>query len=123
MASKNIKKNPKNRNSELFKKLTRLFSGPIVDYRAQSVRRMRRSQLDKFQKSFKSLSGQQFKRSTYNPLDVVAVNAIANQRRSERYDDFDQISTEYNTWLKTKGVKTSINNQSVVPHSGWDWKY
>ena len=42
---------------------------------------------------------------------------------NKTYDDFDQISTEYNTWLKTKGVKTSINNQSVVPHSGWDWKY
>jgi len=39
------------------------------------------------------------------------------------YNDIDEITTEYNAWLKTIGVKTSINNQSVVPHSGWDWKY
>jgi len=33
----NSKNNPKNEISPLFKKLTRLFSGPIVNYRAQSV--------------------------------------------------------------------------------------
>ena len=40
---------------------------------------------------FTGSSGQQFKKSLYNPLDVVATNAIANQRRSERYVDFDQM--------------------------------
>ncbi|MEK9769814.1 MAG: portal protein, partial [Betaproteobacteria bacterium] len=90
MANK-FDKNPKNRQSDLFKSLTRLFSGPIINYRSQSGRRIRRQHLDKFSSRFKSASGQQFKKSLYNPLDTVATNAIANQRRSERYVDFDQM--------------------------------
>ena len=84
-------RNPANAQSELFKALTRLFSGPIINYRSQSGRRIRRQHLDKFGSRFKSASGQQFKKSLYNPLDVVATNAIANQRRTERYVDFDQM--------------------------------
>jgi len=84
-------KNPANSQSELFKALTRLFSGPIINYRSQSGRRIRRQHLDKFGSRFKSASGQQFKKSLYNPLDVIASDAIANQRRSERYVDFDQM--------------------------------
>jgi len=85
------RKNPANPQSGLFKALTRLFSGPIINYRSQSGRRIRRQHLDKFSSQFKSASGQQFKKSLYNPLDVVATDAIANQRRSERYVDFDQM--------------------------------
>jgi len=84
-------KNPANEQSGLFKALTRLFSGPIINYRSQSGRRIRRQHLDKFGTRFKSASGQQFKKSLYNPLDVVATDAIANQRRTERYVDFDQM--------------------------------
>jgi len=84
-------RNPANAQSELFKALTRLFSGPIINYRSQSGRRIRRQHLDKFGSRFKSASGQQFKKSLYNPLDVVATDAIANQRRTERYVDFDQM--------------------------------
>ena len=84
-------KNPANSESQLFKSLTRLFSGPIINYRSQSGRRIRRQHLDKFSSRFKSASGQQFKKTLYNPLDVVATEAIANQRRSERYIDFDQM--------------------------------
>ena len=86
-----VDKNPKNRQATLFKALTRLFSGPIINYRSQSGRRIRRQHLDKFSSRFKSASGQQFKKSLYNPLDVIASNAIQNQRRSERYVDFDQM--------------------------------
>jgi len=85
------RKNPANPESGLFKALTRLFSGPIINYRSQSGRRIRRQHLDKFSSRFKSASGQQFKKTLYNPLDVVATDAIANQRRSERYVDFDQM--------------------------------
>ena len=84
-------KNPANQESELFKRLTRLFSGPIINYRSQSGRRIRRQHLDKYSARFKSASGQQFKKTLYNPLDQIATNAIANQRRSERYIDFDQM--------------------------------
>ncbi len=93
MAPKNPKqgKNPANNQSTLFKSLTRLFSGPIVNYRSQSGRRIRRQHMDKFSSRFKSASGQQFKKQTYNPLDTIAANAIGNQQRSERYIDFDQM--------------------------------
>ena len=90
MASKPTN-NPKNQQSNLFKSLTRLFSGPIINYRSQSGRRIRRQHLDKFSSRFKSASGQQFKKSLYNPLDQVSTNAIQNQRRAERYVDFDQM--------------------------------
>ena len=83
--------NPANNQSGLFKALTRLFSGPIVSYRSQSGRRIRRQHLDKFSSRFKSTSGQQFKKTLYSPLDRIASNAIGNQRRSERYVDFDQM--------------------------------
>ena len=33
--NKNRGRNPANESSELFKKLTRLFSGPLVNYRSQ----------------------------------------------------------------------------------------
>ena len=84
-------KNPANRQSELFKRLTRLFSGPIINYRSQSGRRIRRQHLDKFSSRFKSASGQQFKKSLHNPLDTISTNAISNQARVERYVDFDQM--------------------------------
>ena len=84
-------RNPANRQSDLFKSLTRLFSGPIVSFRTQSGKRIRRQHLDKFSTRFKTASGQQFKKTTYNPLDTIAINAINNQRRSERYVDFDQM--------------------------------
>ena len=84
-------KNPRNNQSELFRRLTRLFSGPIINYRSQSGRRIKRQHLDKYSSTFKSASGQQFKKSTYNPLDRISHDAIANQRRAERYVDFDQM--------------------------------
>tara|TARA_R110001583_G_scaffold84373_3_gene221971 strand:- start:1012 stop:3000 length:1989 start_codon:yes stop_codon:yes gene_type:complete len=93
MAPRNPRKgkNPVNTESSLFKSLTRLFSGPIVSYRSQSGRKIRRQHLDKFSSRFKSASGQQFKKQTYNPLDTIAANAIGNQQRAERYIDFDQM--------------------------------
>ena len=84
-------KNPRNTQSNLFKALTRLFSGPIINYRSQSGRRIRRQHLDKFSSRFQSASGQQFKKAITNPLDTIASNAMQNQRRTERYVDFDQM--------------------------------
>ena len=63
------KNNPRNNQSQLFKSLTRLFSGPIINYRSQSGRRIRRQHLDKFSSRFKTASGQQFKKTHYSPLD------------------------------------------------------
>ena len=84
-------KNPRNSESTLFRRLTRLFSGPITNYRSQITRDYKRSQLDYYATRFKSASGQQFKKSGYNPFQQINTAAMANQRRSERYGDFDQM--------------------------------
>ena len=83
--------NPRNPSSTLFKKLTRLFSGPIVNRRVQMYRQQRRRDLDKYKNQFQSTSGLQFKKATYNPFDVMQTSQISNQNRSERYMDFDQM--------------------------------
>ena len=84
-------KNTRNPDNALFKKLTRLLSGPLVLHRTQTARRLRRRQLDKYAKRFKSASGQQFKKSEYNPFDNLMSSVMANQGRLERYVDFDQM--------------------------------
>ena len=81
--------NPKNPQAELFKRLTRLFSGPIVNYRQQNIRRYRRRNLDKF--NFTSASGKQFKKSSYNPFSPIQTDLMNNQDRAMRYVDFDQM--------------------------------
>ena len=87
----NQSSNPRNPESTLFRRLTRLFSGPITNYRSQMTRDYKRSQLDHYASRFKTASGQQFKRSGYNPFEQINASAMANQRRSERYGDFDQM--------------------------------
>jgi len=81
--------NPRNPTSELFKRLTRLLSGPIVSYRNQAERQLSRRKMDKYR--FRSASGQQFKKTTHNPLDYLHSHILANQGRSERYADFNQM--------------------------------
>ena len=85
------RKNPRNPRSDLFKALTRIFSGPLTTRRTQTGRRLRRYQLDKYQSRFTSASGQEFKTSrSRNGYNVQL--AIMNQHnRVERYVDFDQM--------------------------------
>ena len=82
-------KNPKNNQSALFKQLTRLLSGPLVNYRTQTSRKLRRVQLDKFK--FQSAGGLNFKKSSYNPFEQLSTAIMANQLRAERYQDFEQM--------------------------------
>ena len=91
MAGRGRKVNPKNNQSTLFKKLTRLLSGPIVNYRTQTARRLKRRQLDMYANRFTSASGKQFKRTDYNPFAGLYGNAQTSQNRLERYVDFDQM--------------------------------
>jgi len=85
------KNNPNNPQSELFRRLTRLFSGPIVNWRTQMNRKIRRSALDKYSTQFRSASGQQFRRSEYSPFDVMHSKIMAQQNRAERYIDYEQM--------------------------------
>ena len=82
-------KNPKNNQSFLFKGLTKLFSGPIVNRRVQMYRQQRRRDLDKYK--FKSAQGMNFQKSVYNPMDRFYSENMLNRNRAERYTDFDQM--------------------------------
>ena len=86
------KRNPRNAESELFRRLTRLLSGPITNMRTQTPRALKRKQLDKYK--FKSASGKSFKKSIYNPFESIQLNQLTNQNRTARYIDFDQMEYE-----------------------------
>ena len=96
MAYKKMKKgkNPYNETSGLFRSLTKLFSGPLVNRRTQTGRNLRRRHLDFFSSRFKSASGKQFKKIEYNPMNNLAANMINNRNRGERYIDFDEMEYE-----------------------------
>ena len=90
MADKN-KKNTRNPQSLLFRRLTRLLSGPLVNYRTQNNHRLRRLDMDKYANKFTSASGKDFKKTAYSPYDNLSANYMAMQQRNERYVDFDQM--------------------------------
>ena len=83
--------NTKNTESPLFKRLTRLFSGPLINYRTQNTRQLRRRRLDKYANTFKDVAGQKFERSGYNPLDNFSNYNMSTQSRLTRYSDFEQM--------------------------------
>jgi hypothetical protein len=84
-------KNTKNSDSPLFKRLTRLFSGPIINYRTQNTRQLKRRRLDKYAQTFKDVAGQKFERAGYNPLDNFSNYNMSTQSRLVRYADFEQM--------------------------------
>ena len=86
--------NTKNTDSPLFKRLTRLFSGPIINYRTQNTRQLRRRRLDKYANTFKDVAGQKFERTGYNPLDNFSNYNMSTQSRLVRYSDFEQMEYE-----------------------------
>jgi len=87
-------RNTRNPGAPLFKRLTRLLSGPIVNFRAQQSRLERRNDLDKYRYRFRSMSGQEFKRADNNMsqnYNLFTSAAFRNQNRAERYVDFEQM--------------------------------
>ena len=84
-------RNPRNPRSDLFRSLTRLLSGPLVNRRSQTGRRLRRHQLDRFANRFTSASGKEFKKSGYNALGNMQPSMVSGHNRTERYVDFDQM--------------------------------
>jgi len=91
MAYNNTKSrnNSKNTESTLFKRLTKLLSGPIVNKRSQFYRQEKRKDLDKY--SFQSASGKEFQKSDYNPFQHIHSSMMKNHNRGERYAEFDQM--------------------------------
>ena len=89
--AKQSKNNTRNPQSILFRRLTKLLSGPLTQYRTQNSHRLRRIDLDKFSLKFTSTSGRDFKKTAYNPYDNLQAQYMASQQRTERYVDFDQM--------------------------------
>jgi len=89
MANRN--NNPRNPRSELFKSLTRIFSGPLTSRRTQTGRRLRRYQLDKHSSDFRSASGQAFKSTKSYGARNLQLGIMNQHNRAERYVDFDQM--------------------------------
>ena len=86
------KKNPRNPTSPLFRQLTKLLSGPLVKYRRENSRQLRKRRLDHYKSRFKSASGQEFKVSAYSEVyGSLQSDYYANQNRMDRYVDFDQM--------------------------------
>ena len=106
-------KNPNNPRSELFKSLTRIFSGPLVNRRSQTGRRLKRSSLDKFASRFQSTSGQEFKKSRFHPLAHMQSGIISSHNRTDRYVDFDQM--EYTPEIASA---LDIYSDEMTTHSG-----
>jgi hypothetical protein len=92
MAPPNNKRNPRNPTSNLFKQLTKLLSGPLVKYRRQDTRQLKKRRLDKYKSRFRSASGQEFKVSASKDVyNAIQLDYYANQNRMDRYADFDQM--------------------------------
>ena len=86
----NDSNNPRNNQSGLFKRLTRLFSGPMVDYDRPSVTRASRRDVKKY--TFTSSTGREFKKKEYyNPFGDLSNNVLLQRNKQLRYTDFDQM--------------------------------
>jgi len=86
----NQSNNPRNNQSGLFKRLTRLFSGPIVDYDRPAVIRGNRRDIKKY--TFTSSTGREFKKKEYyNPFGDMNNKILYQRNKQLRYTDFDQM--------------------------------
>ena len=87
---KNNTKNPRNQQSALFRRLTRLFSGPMVDYNQPSVTRSTARTVKKY--TFTTSTGKEFKKKEYyNPFTSLQSKTLMSRDKQVRYTDFDQM--------------------------------
>ncbi len=82
--------NPRNQRSSLFRKLTRLFSGPLVGYDNPSVTRGTSRTIKKY--TFTSSTGKEFKKKEYyNPFGELSNGVLRDRSKQIRYTDFEQM--------------------------------
>ena len=82
--------NPRNSQSSLFKRLTRLFSGPIVTRRRRQIQSQRAEAPDKY--TFRTNTGREFKKKEYyNPFQPMQLKNLATMDRVSRYADFEEM--------------------------------
>ena len=85
--SNNNANNPRNSQSSLFKRLTRLFSGPIVNYDRPSPALSKSRDIKKY--TFKSNTGKEFKKKEYyNPFTDYNSKVLHARNKQVRYTDF-----------------------------------
>ena len=88
--SNNNNDNPRNNQSPLFRRLTRLFSGPIVNYDRPAVIRGSRRDVKKY--TFTSSTGKEFKKREYhNPFSSQTNQVLQDRNKQVRYTDFEQM--------------------------------
>lgn len=84
--------NPKDNQHVLFKKLTKFTSGPIINYKSQSIKNHRRSSLDKYANTFKDLTGRTFQKVSNNRIfKHISSEYLGALARAQRYADFEQM--------------------------------
>lgn len=84
--------NPNNPENITYKKLTKFFSGPIVNYKTQNVRNHKRQQLDKYSTKFVDVLGNKFQKSSNNRIfQHINSEYLAAMERGSRYTDFEQM--------------------------------
>lgn len=89
-SNSNSGNNPRNKQSGLFKSLTRLFSGPIVDYDRPAATRTNRRDVKKY--TFTTGTGREFKKKEYyNPFGSLNNKVLQARSKQVRYTDFDQM--------------------------------
>mgnify|MGYP003648555600 FL=1 len=82
--------NPRNTQSSLFKRLTRLFSGPIVTRRSRQIQSQSGHAPDKY--TFRTNTGKEFKKKDYyNPFQPAQYKNLATMDRGLRYSDFEEM--------------------------------
>tara|TARA_Y100000592_G_scaffold90183_1_gene148462 strand:- start:3133 stop:5019 length:1887 start_codon:yes stop_codon:yes gene_type:complete len=87
----NNSNNPRNVQSSLFKRLTRLFSGPIVNYDRPMPNSVRGSR-DVKKYTFKTNTGREFKKKEYyNPFTDYGSKVLEARNKQVRYTDFEQM--------------------------------
>lgn len=92
MSTLQYKENTRNQQNALYRALTRLFSGPITKRRRQFYRKERRIDMQKY--NFKSATGAPFKKLTNDMFLNMSTRYLFEQRRAERYSDFDMMVYE-----------------------------
>jgi hypothetical protein len=65
-----------------------------MSYRSQSGRPLRKQYFDRYSNVYRSVSGQKFKRASYNPFGSYSAEAMTNQRRLERYIEYREMEVE-----------------------------
>lgn len=85
-------KNPYNPMSSLYKKLTKLWAGPLVTTTSPKSFEIGKRNIDKYKERIRTASGQEFQRNDIkHPAYYLYMDTYINAMRNERYLEFDQM--------------------------------